>query len=78
MDEIRSITQSLMRGGEVFKVFYSYNPPKTQRNWINKEVLETSKSRFIHHSDYRAVPGEWLGNEFIKEAEDLKRRNPDL
>ena len=28
MEEIRSINQSLMRGGNIFKVFYSFNPPK--------------------------------------------------
>ena len=28
MEEIRSINQSLMRGGSNYKMFYSYNPPK--------------------------------------------------
>ena len=54
-----------MRGGESFCVFYSYNPPKSQRNWINKEVLEDDSSRVVHHSTYLTVPKEWLGEQFI-------------
>lgn len=78
MEEIRTINQSLMRGGESFCVFYSYNPPKSQRNWINKEVLEDDPSRVIHHSTYLTVPPEWLGEQFIREAEHLKKTKPDI
>ena len=38
MSEIRTINQSLMRGGDKFVVFYSFNPPKSQRNWTNIEM----------------------------------------
>lgn len=78
IEEIRSINQSLMRGGSEFTVFYSYNPPKSQRNWVNKEVLEEDKSKLVHHSSYLTVPGEWLGETFIKEAEHLRDTKPDL
>ncbi len=78
MEEIRTINQSLMRGGESFCVFYSYNPPKSQRNWINKEVLEDDPSRVIHHSTYLTVPPEWLGEQFIREAEHLKKTKPNI
>lgn len=78
MEEIRIINQSLMRGGEGFCVFYSYNPPKSQRNWINKEVLEDNPDRVVHHSTYLAVPPEWLGEQFIREAEHLKKTKPDI
>ena len=40
MTEIRSMNQSLMRGGEEFRVFYSYNPPKFARSWVNQETAE--------------------------------------
>ena len=40
MAEIRSMNQSLMRGGEEFRVFYSYNPPKYARSWVNQEAAE--------------------------------------
>lgn len=75
--EIRSINQSLLRGGKRFTVFYSYNPPKSQRNWVNRAVLDKRKDKRIHTSNYLSVPHEWLGDEFIMSAEHLKKVNPD-
>ncbi|MDD3569581.1 MAG: PBSX family phage terminase large subunit [Lachnospiraceae bacterium] len=75
MEEIRTINQSLMRGGEGFCVFYSYNPPKSQRNWVNEEILKTRGDRLIHHSTYLTVPKHWLGEQFFIEANHLKQMN---
>lgn len=61
MEEIRTINQSLLRGGENFVVFYSYNPPQSQSNWVNEEVLGQRSDRLVHHSTYLTVPREWLG-----------------
>ncbi len=77
MTEIRSINQSLMRGGSAFVIFYTYNPPQSQRNWVNKEVLTERGDRLVHHSTYLDVPAGWLGEKFIIEAEHLKRTKPD-
>lgn len=78
IEEIRNINQSLMRGGSDFVVFYSYNPPKSQRNWVNKYILEIDKKHnYKHHSSYLDVPPDWLGEQFIEEAESLKERNLD-
>ena len=77
MEEIRTINQSLMRGGERFTVFYTYNPPRAQRNWVNKEVIEAAPNKLVHHSSYLSVPKEWLGEQFIIEAEHLKKTKPD-
>ena len=77
MEELRNINQSLMRGGDRFVVFYSFNPPKSQRNWVNKEMLEERKDKIIHHSTYLTVPRDWLGEQFITEAEHLKTAKPD-
>ena len=77
IEEIRTINQSLMRGGADFDVFYSYNPPKSQRNWVNKEVLTEQDNKIVHHSTYLTVPREWLGDEFFREAEYLKESKPD-
>jgi PBSX family phage terminase large subunit len=76
MEEIRMINQSLMRGGEKFTVFYSYNPPKSANNWVNAEVQLTRDDRLFHHSNYLTVPREWLGEQFIVEAEHLKEVKP--
>jgi phage terminase large subunit len=72
MDEIRMINQSLMRGGPKFTVFYSYNPPKSANSWVNTEVQLTRSDRLAHHSTYLTVPRDWLGEQFIIEAEHLK------
>jgi PBSX family phage terminase large subunit len=77
MEEIRTINQSLMRGGEQFFVFYSYNPPQSVNNWVNAEAQLTRPDRLVHHSDYLSVPREWLGEQFIIEAEHLKATKPD-
>ena len=77
IEEIRTINQSILRGGSTFTVFYAYNPPKSQRNWINSEVLIPQEDKLVHHSDYRSVPKEWLGEQFIVEAEHLAKTNPD-
>ena len=74
-EEIRIINQSLMRGGEKFTVFYSYNPPKSSRSWVNHEAKLDKPGRRVHKSDYRAVPKRWLGSVFIADAEHLKRTN---
>ena len=75
LEEIRTINQSLMRGGNKFVVFYTYNPPKSSRSWVNQEAKIPKPGRKVHHSDYRSVPVEWLGEVFIAEAEHLKNTN---
>lgn len=72
MEEVRMINQSLMRGGPKFIVLYSYNPPKSANNWVNTEVKLTRDDRLVHHSNYLSVPREWLGEQFLIEAEHLK------
>lgn len=78
MEEIRSINQSLMRGGPEYWIFYTYNPPKSRDNWVNVEVLEEREERLQLHTTYLDVPAQWLGEDFIREAEHLKSRSPLL
>lgn len=75
MEEIRNINQTLMRGGEIFNVFYSYNPPKSVNNWVNAEALEVRDDKLFHKSTYLTVPREWLGEMFFIEANHLKQTN---
>ncbi len=77
MEEIRNINQSLMRGGDRFFAFYSFNPPKSQRSWVNAEMLEERPNKLAHHSTYLGVPPEWLGEQFIVEAEHLRDTKPE-
>lgn len=75
IDEIRSILQSVIRGGEEFAIFYSFNPPANQSNWVNQEVAIPREDKVVHHSTYLDVPVEWLGKQFFIEAEHLKETN---
>ncbi len=77
MREIRSINQSMMRGGEKYTVFYSYNPPQNRRSWVNREALNERDDMLIHKSTYLDVPRKWLGEQFFLEAEYLKKLYPD-
>lgn len=77
MEDIRSINQSLIRGGAITLVFYTWNPPRSQGNWVNKEIDQQKlrEDTLVHHSDYLSVPTEWLGPDFINDAEHLKATN---
>lgn len=75
MEEIRSVNQSLLRGGPVFWCFGSYNPPQSANNWVNEEMLLDQPDRLVHHSDYRQVPADWLGAQFLEDADRLRQRN---
>ncbi len=75
--EIRTINQSLIRGGPDIQTIYTFNPPKSQNNWANKEVENQNlrKDTMVHTSDYLSVNPDWLGEQFIADAEHLKRTN---
>ena len=77
MKEVRTITQSIVRGSNNILCFYSFNPPKDGKNWVNEEVARVKKNRFVSSSTYLDVPADWLGSNFIEEAEDLKEYKPD-
>ena len=78
MEEIRNIQQSLFRGTTNKQwAWYSYNPPKSARSWVNEESKRPKKGRIVHYSDYRDVPRDWLGETFIANAEHLKETNEE-
>ena len=75
IEEIRKAEQSIMRGGNQFIAFKSYNPPQNINSWVNKEVLKDRKDRLITHNTYLDVPKEWLGEQVFIEADYLKSLN---
>jgi len=75
MEEIESANLSFMRGGDVYRYLYTFNPPESSANWVNMEFASPSKARYCHHSTYLDAPREWLGEAFMLEAENLKERN---
>ena len=78
MMEVRKINQSLIRGGDDFIQFYSYNTPASSQHFVNIEKIAPKDSRLVHLSDYRTVPKKWLGQAFIDEADYLKEVNDKL
>ena len=78
MNEVRKINQSLIRGGDDFIQFYSYNTPASTQHFANIEKIIPKDTRIVHLSDYRSVPKKWLGQAFIDEAEFLKSINEKL
>jgi len=73
---LRSVQQSVMRGGQDFVVFRSFNPPISKANWANAFIEVPDPRSITLHTDYTMVPPEWLGEEFLLEAERLKEANP--
>lgn len=78
MEEVRKINQSLIRGGDDFVQFYSYNTPASSMHFVNVEKIIPKDSRLVHLSDYRSVPKEWLGQAFRDEADYLLSVNERL
>lgn len=76
-NELRKVTQSTMRGGELFWDFRTFNPPISKNNWANEyaTVAETRENTLVVRNSYLDVPVPWLGEQFIEEAEELKAIN---
>ena len=74
--EIDTILQSTMRGGSIFWNFETYNPPLSRDNWANKDSAEERSDRIQHRSSYLELDDpSWLGEQFIAEAEELRKRD---
>lgn len=74
-EEIRSVQQSVMRGGTKYVIFKSFNPPISQSNWANQYVMTPRRDSLRHKSCYTDVPTSWLGQQFFDDAEALKETN---
>ena len=78
-DEVKTITNSLLRGeladGLFYKFFYSYNPPKRKQSWVNKkyESQFQPENTFVHASTYK--DNHFIAKEFIEEAEATRKRS---
>ena len=72
---VRSVMQSVQRGGGAFTVFRSFNPPISANNWANMFIQRPDNRAITLHTSYLDMPSEWLGLDFILEAERLKEVN---
>lgn len=75
-EAVRTIEQSVIRGGERAYKFKSFNPPKSAQNWANKYIKVPRTDRLVTESTYLTVPKKWLGKPFLDDAEFLKETNP--
>ncbi len=80
INEIRTINQSLLRGGEKFDIFYSFNPPKSVSHWVNleAELQSLREDTVLHHSTFLTVPEIWLGEQFVAEASEVKKNKREV
>ena len=79
-EEVRNIQQSAIRGGDKAYKFKSFNPPRSKNNWANEYAEEAEfkdAAAVVVHSTYKDVPKDWLGEQFLNDAEHLKEVNPD-
>lgn len=85
LEEVNDLVATFCRGGSLFWVFATYNPPRSANNWVNKEAKiiasEGGKTdRYICHSTYLDIADEhpdWVSEQAVIEAERLKEHNPD-
>ena len=76
MEDIQTIRRSVVRGTTKRAItLYSYNPPKSANSWVNTEALIPHPGRRVHKSDYLSVPKDWLGPDFLADAETLRITN---
>ena len=76
-EEVRSVEQSILRGGDWTLTLKSFNPPAMARSWVNRYVLEPRPGKLVHHSTYMDLPRQFLGERFWADAEHLRRTNPE-
>lgn len=75
--EIRKVNQTAARGGDGCVRIYTFNPPRSKRSWVNVEMQKRAdEGRPVFSSCYLNTPPEWLGPDFIADAEELKRTDP--
>ena len=78
-NEIRTVTQSTMRGGDKYWDFRTFNPPISKNNWANmyaEKAFLHSPTTLVTRNTYLSVPPAWLGPQFFEEADELKAINP--
>lgn len=72
---VRNVLQSVVRGGNDFRIFESFNPPLSLNNWANKYVTIPDDRALLFRTNYTMMPPEWLGEAFTLEAERLQAVN---
>ena len=75
-ETVRNLEQSAIRGGDIAWIFKSFNPPRSVNSWANEYTQLPKDGMKVYRSTYLDVPPEWLGRDWLDEAEQLKKLNP--
>ena len=76
--DVRSLRKSVLRGGPIGQSIYTYNPPQSKSAWVNAEAARAKWGRYVFKTTYLDVlpyHPEWLGDTFIREAEEARIAN---
>ena len=73
--DLQNLKISALRGGDVFYMFESYNPPSATRHWCNAEARIDDPRRMLIHTTYKDIPPEWLGDMILHDIELTKKNN---
>lgn len=76
-EEVRSVEQSVLRGGDWTLVLKTFNPPRNPAHWANRELLIPKEGRLCCQSSYLQLPESWLGSRFLEDAAALRERDPE-
>lgn len=72
-DEIQATEVSYLRGGNDFREFLTYNPPRSATNWVNAEVARRKPHRKVYHTDYRDLMEKgWIPRSVIDRIEAVR------
>jgi PBSX family phage terminase large subunit len=77
-EDVRSLRKSVLRGGPIGQSIYTFNPPQSKAEWVNKEAARHKPYRYVFKTTYLDVlpyHPEWLGETFIQEAEEARLAN---
>ena len=78
IEAVRSILNSLRRGGDDFWCFYSYNPSRTMWSWVNQEHMERMHRadtlvRKTSYLDVMTSHPEWLAGRSSRKPSTFTR-----
>lgn len=79
-DKVDEFVVTIQRGAsDKAKILYLWNPPSKKSHWTNTDLRKTIDGYMgAYYFNYMDLPVEWIGENFIKEAEYWKNHNPKV
>lgn len=75
-EEIQATEISYQRGGDDFREFLTFNPPKSAANWVNTEVAVRKPRRKVYRTDYRDLAEKgWISSAVLERIQHAKDTN---